>query len=336
MPPMKNNRMKIKNIVPYNELFYKSCFYNSLFPVLVFFEKSIDDILFNDISIYAMDEEQEKMIICHLSNQSITDLAEEMGVTANTNYVADDLISHCTQAIAEGKPVILWVDCYYLSYRADTCYKQHLPHSLLLYGYEMEEEQFYCMEQSKSDVLDYRERMIPFQDVVKAHEEYLAFYINDMEFPAYLDFQLDRQGNCAARDETWYWDLTRQMFNQYKEKMQAGALSLHNFLDGLKQILNGQPNTAEGDYNFYIQMINQIINSKKIEAYKLNKMPALSKISEKCAELMTLWSFMRAKLMFLSIKMKIKSIEEINEKLDTIYVLEMECLNHYLKMEGVV
>ena len=42
----------IAHIEPFNDIFYKSCFYNSLIPIILHYEKDITPIIINDICVY--------------------------------------------------------------------------------------------------------------------------------------------------------------------------------------------------------------------------------------------------------------------------------------------
>lgn len=54
-----------------------------------------------------------------------------------------------------GRPVVLWVDCYELPIRKDTFRKKHLPHTILVHGYNDCTGHFHIIEHLQMENLSY-------------------------------------------------------------------------------------------------------------------------------------------------------------------------------------
>lgn len=48
----------LENIEPFNDIWYKNCFYSSLFPIVLYFNKTITPYLFNELYFYSYDSDE--------------------------------------------------------------------------------------------------------------------------------------------------------------------------------------------------------------------------------------------------------------------------------------
>ena len=124
-----SSQIIIEDIIPFNEVFYKECFYNSLFPVITYFKGDIGYFFANDIILYKYDDNSQKAIkfeVEYLSVQDENSVLDACGVGFQAREQVDDVVKEVKKSIINGKPVIVWVDCFYESIRMDTYKKQHL------------------------------------------------------------------------------------------------------------------------------------------------------------------------------------------------------------------
>jgi hypothetical protein len=84
-----------------------------------------------------------------------------------------DAVACIIKEIDRGAPVMVPVDCFYLTYREDTYKKKHLMHFLLAYGYDKKEKQFTINEHCYLNSSLYRERDMDFVDLKAAYDNFL-------------------------------------------------------------------------------------------------------------------------------------------------------------------
>lgn len=160
---------------PFNDIFYKSCYYNSIISVLNYYQLNITPLMLFDIYYYDC-QVNESCFKVQISNQEImpvTDILHKMGLKLLTQCKERPVISNIKEMLDLSLPVITWVDCYYLTYRKDTYHKEHWPHTLLFYDYFKENDYLKIIEHDKKETLTYRCKSISATDVQASYEGYL-------------------------------------------------------------------------------------------------------------------------------------------------------------------
>ena len=181
------NRFALEGIEPFNHIFYRSCFFNSLFPVVQAFQKNIYSFLVNDLIIFEQDSEEKQMIedefninapngIRYLPVKPVPQIIFELGMVMKTKSINNELIDDIFRAIDQRRMVIVWVDCYYESIRHDTFQKRHFQHTLLIYGYNKEKRLFDILEHKEADTLSYYKTTISFEDLSASYYGYIEHF----------------------------------------------------------------------------------------------------------------------------------------------------------------
>ncbi|SET14071.1 cysteine peptidase family C39 domain-containing protein [[Clostridium] polysaccharolyticum] len=168
---------KIEHMEPFNEFFYRDCYYNSLFSILKHFEVDIWSVIANEVFLYCSTPENcLHGTASYLCAKSMDLVLREQNVKCSYVYQRENIIQHAIEAIDYDSPVIALVDCYEEEIRKDFFHKEHLDHSMLLYGYDEVEKEFIVMEQTKKNTLNYSEKRISFQSLENAINSYQELY----------------------------------------------------------------------------------------------------------------------------------------------------------------
>lgn len=174
---------KIENVKPFNDFFYRDCYYNSLFSILKHFGVDIWKVMANEIFIYRGDHENcLHGIASYICAKPMDLVLQEQGVKCSYFCEKENIIQQAIEAIDHDKPVIALVDCYEEEIRKDFFHKEHLEHSILLYGYDEKSKEFIVIEQTRKNTLNYSEKRISFQslkDAVNSHKEIYGKYKAD-------------------------------------------------------------------------------------------------------------------------------------------------------------
>lgn len=147
-------RIILPNIEPFNDLYYRNCFYNSLFPVIRHFGRSILPFMLNDLIVYGQPGSGSRPYgIDYVSVLPLDELFHLQGLHVTMRHDHELILSETVEALRAGKPVIAWVDSYYEPIRKDTYGKRHVDHTLLVFGYDDQLRKFHIMEHDRQENL---------------------------------------------------------------------------------------------------------------------------------------------------------------------------------------
>ena len=319
----------IENIEPFNEMFYRSCFYNSFFPVINHFGKSILPYLANDVPVYS--ENAERADIClgveYRSLSPVSRVLEEEGVYVETRDFRGEILKDIITALTEKKPVVVWVDCFYESIRTDLFRKQHWPHTILIYGFDERNKIFHVIEHSYRDSLSYEKRAIGFEDMFNMSRGYARDLYGQVRQPAVNIFYPGARGHGEPKDENRHLRIFRQNVLEGKDIIYNGIECLHAFNRQLGEIC-GHEDVFFEDGEKLIGVLNAVLNAKEAERYKVNHLlgPEHMDINERLKEIIDNWAGMR-RVLAKSIYAHAYNAGKINEaagRLSAIYELELE------------
>ncbi len=357
-----NNSLKIGIFKPFNDVFYKTCFHNSLFSVITHFNKNLGSILANDIFYYNFSENRElsQSGRVNIAEKSLFELINDLGITVKTqshisygknsftppqedinllnlfskyigikpsksNRGIENLLDDIKSALQLGRPVIVWVDCFYESIRKDTYNKEHWMHSLLLYGFDETREVFFVIEHNFKENLTYKEREISYKDVVDAYEGFLVNYMNYTQMPTFYEFYLNEEINVDKQDAINSSDLYRQNLEKHKSSILNGLDNLKAMIEKINMIFSSEQN-LKNNIDELITLLNNIINARQIDEYNISVLFGNSNnLVEDIKNIIYRWTYVR-KVAFkykFSAVFDEKEITSIAQKLDEIYKFEL-------------
>lgn len=269
------DRVVIDNFEPFNELFYKTCFYNSLFPIIKHYQREIFPILINDVSLYGEVIEKDKLDfnIKYLPNKNICDLLMHIGIKLKSYKKKDNLVEEIKNSIEQKMPVIIRIDCFLEPFRRDAYMKKHIPHTLLIYGYDECNRQFNIIEHKNKDTLSYEKKTIKYEDLINAYEAYFDNFGVFNPPPSYYEFQLINQQSSSSKHYTTkdYTECFIENIKLHKEAILNGLDNLNNFSNKVYEITQNETELLE-NIDTLINIFNLIINCKEIEMYKITKL----------------------------------------------------------------
>lgn len=299
---VEQSSRRLERVEPFNEVFYIDCFHNSLFSVIHHFERKTEPFSGNDIFFYAkngMDNRFSKTIQELLTEQGIhvrtkahvshkeqdTVVTEEdmvfldqfskrvgMEKTDDPSEDISELIPSIKRALTKGRPVIIWVDCFYEPIRKDTFNKMHWMHSLLLYGYDDKEELFHVIEHIHRDNLNYKQQTISYKDLLRSYEAFIVNYFPYSQMPAYYEFYTQNQAVCSAEcvetnARLAYWD----MRNRHQDQILGGLEEIRAFNAMFLSMLHDE-DALKAKTNHFIEILNSIINSKQADLFNVKSL----------------------------------------------------------------
>lgn len=279
----------LENIQPFNSVFCRSCFYNSFFPVVNHFNRSIIPFLINDIFYFKESSKNSDIGLDteYASIQKISQIAEANGIFAEVKEKSDDVEADIVAAVSSNRPVIIWCDPFYESIRTDAYYKKHLAHTLLIYGYSRDREEFNIIEHRNYENLSYENRIIGYRDIIESYHGFIEHFLMDKDFKTNLNFYEDKISGASNKSPTYLEfyhkdieleqsDLKNKYIEEFyknitlkMELIAQGMKCLEKFTSTYKEIIIDECATKEKAEEL-LDIFNKIVNAKKIESYKIS------------------------------------------------------------------
>lgn len=287
----------IKDIIPFNDFFYKDCYYNSLFSILHHYKCDIIDFLINEIALYARSEDNVLQgVVTYHSILTLKEILKKNNILVFEGYGHEGIVGKIRESIDNGMPIIIKVDCYNESIREELYHKGHLDHSLLIYGYNDIERKFCIIEHSDKNNLNYSYKLISYDDTVEANKGYLEYYGNLGE-PLYMQFCriADEEKSPAAGSRNRFAAYAANYLS-YRREVMEGLKSLVVISSNIIRALRYTGFLSE-HIDEILQLINEIINAKKIDKYRLNYFFTDDKILDTIDTIVSDWLYIRLSIL---------------------------------------
>ncbi|MFE9279638.1 KR domain-containing protein [Paenibacillus glucanolyticus] len=356
-----NHKPSLNRWKPFNTVFYKYCFYNSLFPVITRMGASIHPFLANDVVLYSFDKQASftETFVSFRSLYTLKQLMDQMGIPIHAkshctrrkaefdvadadivmlnNYYKDiGMVSESCREVANLKsdledsmllkrPVILWIDCYYDSSRKDTYLKLHWPHALLVLENDSIRQRFMVMDHDNRDSLNYKIRHITHKDVYRSYEGFLSNYKIHTSLPTYFEIYTE---NAERKHQEF--DLNTIAISYAKNVLRAredlivGLANLESFCFRMEEMIS-----SEESLNIHaedlVDNLNGITDGKKIDKFRSHELwGPHSDLFKEADALLFKWVQMKsiiAKYLF-SHKYEFKKMNEVKKLLQEIRMME--------------
>lgn len=311
----------IDNIEPFNDVFYKECFFNSFFPVVRHYGKSVVPFLANDLIEYHYSNQNGKMVFeaRYIPVRPVDQVALEIGIQMNTMLYTPNVVEDLAEAILDDEPALIWVDCYYESIRKDTYQKMHWPHTWLVYGVDKEKGLFHIIEHNHHEYLSYEPKTISFEDTVQCYEGYIKYFHVGLNLPSFFRFvktpqSLEHEQTYSPSDRVF---VTNMLMG--KERIIKGLSHLKIFINDFRNEF--EYGNCPDQLEKIIQSFNQVINIKVVEKYRLSQLfgDHFGQM-EQLDHIIQLWNYARSTLakMYFSESIHERTIEAVFQKLNQI------------------
>ncbi|OYD09091.1 BtrH N-terminal domain-containing protein [Paludifilum halophilum] len=320
---------QIAGIEPFNDLFYKSCFFNSYFPIVRHYGKEIHHYLLNDLIVYDAGKMKREGLpdMAYIPVVEPERIMEGQGIQALRKSKSDDLVGDLKTDLQADRPVIIWVDPYFEAIRDDTYRKHHGRHSLLIYGFDDPGETFFIVEHRHRDNLSYEKQTIRYKELIDAYEGYHDSFRPGSDFSSYTAFDYDSL--CGSETDGFQGkrleDFVRKMGENYGP-IAEGLDQLKVYIRSLEGAATA-PERLSSDHEAVLKGLNRILNAKQVDRYRLAAfMEAGSSPLRLMDTIIEHWTFVRrttAKQFFSGI-FRPDAFAETIRKLNELYRLEQE------------
>lgn len=335
--PVIDESILIDNIMPFNELFYKSCFYNALFPIIKHFGKDIELFLANDTIVYNYqnintdNESKLDFSIEYIENKEKTELLDQLGILYNGHKRSLNLIEDLENAVKLKHPAIIWVDCYYESFRADAYNKQHMAHTLLVYGYNHKKQQFHVFEQINRNSLTYQPIVISYKEMAECYAGFVNNFHLD-EDTLYEFYTNADKNNYELADNQALANIKKNFANCLKDNSDKFLASIRNidyFESNYIELIKDESCLQESANDLCLRF-NAIIDAKRVEKYRLSRLlDGAETIAVLIEKIIQEWESIRKIISIYAFtgKYKVDSLSKTLRNIENIKKLEDEYYN---------
>ncbi len=262
----------LDKIKPFNELYFINCFYNSLFSIIQFYNKSIIPVLVNFILEYdyIKDTDSVNIFSKYISVRDLDQILNSIGIQCNAKVNNEYILEDTLIALSQNRPIIIDVDCYYMPIRKEYL-NTHYIHLILICGYDNITETFTIIEQKFSDTLSYQVSTIRYLDLVKSYEGVIASLSEMKKEALYLEFDILRNhkediNNKSSDNKIIFIE----NFKATASHVEAGLKMLKDFTYDSRLLLANEKMLKLNTSNL-VSGFNTIINSKRVEYYKIKE-----------------------------------------------------------------
>lgn len=248
---------EIKNIHPYNDVFYRSCYYNCLFSILIHFNKSIYPFLYNDIAVYDINNNIRgiNLYTKWLEYKSEIELLKELGIKYECKYKSEDIITDIENSLSQKRPIILYSDSFF--YNKHALYqKDHVHVCILLIG-------FHKKAQTYQIILNECRQEITYEQLIEFYNHYFIYFENS-EFPVFNQYYPIQSSKVEHQNISDY-----QMY--FVANAQNRSAEIYEGVSKIKTLAERMEDITAGDLVSSKENIWYMKRAKIAEKYRLQQ-----------------------------------------------------------------
>lgn len=242
------NHKTILSVEPLNDVFYRNCGYHCLITALHYFGRKYQLFIGNAVPVIETIESPEGARCSNkfLEQRSPDELLREMAIKAAGYFESTDICADLIKCLSQGAPAIVHVDCFYLTEKKEFYRKSHWGHSILVCGYDQQNEIFHIVDNEAIFSTKYRKAQLSFDELKTAYAGYIG--------------QFNPQRNHISFT-TVAGDGSREPANYDSEEIRRISIAHLKAIkhDNIRHLINA---------NFSSALAHDIVVAKRIELFK--------------------------------------------------------------------
>ena len=228
----------LRGVRPYNELALKSCYYNQLVTGYSMFKAEPRIVIADYLPLYSFDEKSKDLTILSVNVMNEETMQLLTGVERKKHNCINNIQDFLRLHIDSREPIILPVDCFYLSYRVDTFEKQHSPHFILVYGYDLEEKNYYVVDHMFQNSAEYRKQKVPMRELYSAYK----YFSESMEIEQDKPLTVLKKVGVPKGN---FSEIYRQGIQNRREDIRKSGEMFKNYIDFLLKAIQNIQNSDD-------------------------------------------------------------------------------------------
>lgn len=232
------------------------------------FGRDIRPLFFSDIHCFEYNAEQNNLYLDLLNVVDYSRLYNRyLGIEEKPTLKSINVVEEACASLKAGCPVSIFIDRYHQSTAPMYYKKKHSNHTILVYGYNYEEQYFNIIDDYYfSEDATYVTAKISFEDLQKSYLGFLQYYPEFEQIPSYYQYSYNNkeyeysENTLLQLEDKYYAELIAN-----KQKLYKGLEKLNQFSQDFISGLSTTEIYEKADY--YERMIWWIIQFRKTEKY---------------------------------------------------------------------
>jgi hypothetical protein len=314
----------LKGMKAFKEIYFVTCYYQALFPIISYFKKSISPFVWNYAFMYGYNRKDTKVPfeLKAVPKYRVDLLLSTLGIGLECIPSTDRIIEDLIISIEQSKPVIINIDIYYESLNLRAYKKRHWPHMITVYGYDNPGRFFHVIEYG----YPYRvstERTMDYTEVVNAYKGYLENYDKPGTAPTLQKYFRLNNGQVPGQDynDPLYKKIFISQLKRNRNLILHGLEYIKRFAVDFKTVFFSEANFKAYAHELHRCLI-RVIRHKSSEGYAILRLfPAMSNHMDVFNQSINNWKLVYAitRKLGISLKYNSKSVELAIGKINEIY-----------------
>lgn len=259
----------IHEVETFNEVFYRDCTYQAFIPAIRHFGRNFKLLFANSNSIYSVDKAATTVKV---KNQYIMDrtnpeLYKALGLKVDRFFDSQDICGDLIDHLSKGALGVVQIDCFYIPRKKELYLKKHGAHSMLIYGYDKNEELFYIIDNQATVATNYQKNTISFDELRIAYKGYNDNF-NQLRNQVTIYTIATKEGAGATHQSDA--DIRRitlknmkKMEHRWADSKDALYILYSDFI-----VISSKEKVMLENIIQLNYVIGEVLNAKKIELYK--------------------------------------------------------------------
>lgn len=200
--------MKKIVIEPFNDVWYGACFMHAILPILRYYGVNLETFLEGEDILYFNHNNT-----IQIGLEKVQNIDYYLGMINykinKINYTnGKESIEIIKNNIDNFIPVMVWVDCFYLSRRNDTFNKIHLAHCLLVYGYDSDTSELIMFDHEHVNSIQFVERRISYEECKYCMQKYIDIFKREhcISILSKTSDKCDKEFEFVKGNKERFWD----------------------------------------------------------------------------------------------------------------------------------
>lgn len=192
------------------------------------------------------------------------DLLLKSGIIIKQLSDVHNLTQKIIFAIDKNCPVIIYIDCFYEPIRVDTYNKIHIPHSITIFGYDIEKEVFNIIEHDYVNGFTYQKQTLSFSDIENSYRGVVE--AGNKDISTYYEIKHD-----LVVDANWNYNTTF-MYNYLNnaDRIAQGINDLESFLTNYYLNKKDEMHEESQSFNFVDLSSRKILRNHKMRNFAVS------------------------------------------------------------------
>jgi len=275
----------LEGIQPFNDFYFKTCFYNLLFTALNYIECDIIPVLINSVPVLELNRNEMQLECAYDDAMDLYSLMPSMAGEIHWINHCDNLEEYIVRSIEQGDLLIVHVDCFFQPHKKTVYLKEHWPHCVLVYGYNLNDRTYHIVDQEYHESLSYTHLTVSFTKLKNAYNGYLENFQKGRDIAMIFNINSKSVKKPAHTNS--------ELFRILKDNYKKNSLRVNQSIENMK-IFSEEITKVYPEPNKFLANVNNIVRTKEVIQYVLMQIADSPEIEKTNLLILEQWKSLRA------------------------------------------